>query len=414
MKRIPFTIHTKTVTVFLAAAAAVGLCFMAASPSHSGSEDESEFLPSEPLKGRLVFEEKYCIKCHSISGSGGHIGPDLGESYFSGTFLDLAALLWNHIPDMVVEYEALNLTWPPYDDVEVFDLFSFLYYLRFLGTPGSVSSGRAVFDDKGCILCHRVGEEPGGEVGPALDRLQKYASPIYVVQALWNHGPEMELKMNTMGIERPEFDGQEISDLSAYIRAVSRWTAHEKIYLSPGDPTRGQLVFTDKGCGSCHAVGEGGGRIGPALDDIDLNKSVTEIASMMWNHGDVMLALMEEEEIAWPIFKGQEMADLIAYLYFIKFRDPPGSVSAGRELFRERQCFSCHTVGGEGGDVGPNLSQRESIASNISILRAMINHAPRMSDTVLRQGKTWPVLTGAEMRDIFAYLKSAKAGAPVD
>ena len=34
----------------------------------------------------------------------------------------------------------------------------------------------------------------------------------------------------------------------------------------------------------------------------------------MWNHAGQMSEMMVEENVAWPVLKGGEMADLIAYL----------------------------------------------------------------------------------------------------
>ncbi|MFQ5512385.1 MAG: c-type cytochrome [Candidatus Krumholzibacteriia bacterium] len=393
----------------LVAASAVMLLGAAASfPGAARAERDSEWLPSEPLKGRIVFEEKYCTTCHSIAGTGGDIGPDLAESYFDGGFLDLASIFWGHIPDMVVEYKRANLAWPQFTEEEVAHLISYLYYLRYLGTPGSVARGQEYLQSKGCFRCHSVGGDNGGHRGPGLDRLKKYASPIYVVQAIWNHGPKMQKMMAEMGIARPSFTGQEISDISAYIRAVSDWTMREKIYLSPGNPNDGKVVFARKRCDGCHSVHGVGGGAGPAMDDVDLSMSATDIAAIMWNHGAEMLSTMQEERIAWPTFSGKEMADLIAYLYFIKFIDPKGDAAHGRQLFGDRQCVSCHAIKGIGGEVGPDLTKRLSMRrSGIAVLTTMINHAAKMSEKVLSQGKKWPVLTGQEMRDIFAYLAAS-------
>jgi len=377
----------------------------------SAAAQDAEWLPSEPLKGRIVFEEKYCITCHSIAGTGGDIGPDLAESYFDGSFLDLASIFWNHIPDMVIEYERANLSWPQFSQDEVTHLISYLYYLRYLGTPGNVSKGRLYLESKGCFACHSVGDESRGSLGPRLDALKKYASPIYVVQAIWNHGPEMEVQIKKQNLARPTFTGQEIADISAYIRAVSAWTTREKIYLSPGNPNDGKLVFAQKRCNACHSVRGVGGDAGPAMGDIDLGMSATDIAAVMWNHGGEMLSTMKEEQIGWPTFDGKEMADLIAYLYFIKFVDPPGDPESGELLFEEKQCVRCHAVNGVGGDAAPDLGRElSSDHSGIGVLTAMINHADKMSEEALSQGNRWPLLNGQDMRNIFAYLaESANA-----
>lgn len=379
--------------------------------SACGGEDPAgSWLPSEPLKGRIVFEQKHCNTCHSIGGAGGGVGPDLTDETFGGTFLDLASSLWNHIPDMVVEQKTLRLEWPRFTDEEVVSLISYLYYLRYLGTPGDVASGKKLFRSKGCDVCHTVGKEKGGDVGPKLDRLMKYASPIYMIQAIWNHGPRMQQEIHEYGIARPAFTGQDISDLSAYIRSISEWTVQEKIYVSPGDPNDGKQVFAAKGCARCHAVRGDGGDIGPALDDVDLSRSVNDIAAMMWNHAEEMLAAMGQERIEWPTFEGKEMADLIAYLYFMNFVDSPGDPVRGERLFGDRQCSSCHSIRGKGGEVGPDLSESAALASSVTILRSMFNHAAKMSETVLSEGKTWPLLTGSDMRDIFSYLRSTQEG----
>lgn len=368
--------------------------------------DDREWLPAEPLEGRVVFEQKHCNTCHSIGGAGGTIGPDLADQTFEGSFLDLASSLWNHIPDMIVEQTATNLDWPTFTTDEITHLIAYLYYLRYLGTPGDADAGERLFSAKGCEICHSVGRGGGGDAGPKLDRLVKYASPIYMIQSIWNHGPQMEERMRDLGIDRPRFDGQEIADLAAYIRSISELTVQEKVYMSPGDPRTGRRVFDEKGCIQCHETDGGGGDIGPALDDVDLSKSVTEIAAMMWNHADEMRAAMGQRRITWPTFEGKEMADLIAYLYFNNFMDPPGNPTRGEVLFQDRMCSSCHGLPGQGGDVGPDLADLEDPSSNVAILRAMFNHAEKMTETVLSEGKTWPVLTGSDMRDIFAYIAS--------
>lgn len=369
-------------------------------------------LPSEPLKGRIVFEEKHCVRCHSISGAGGSSGPDLAKTYFQGSFLDLACMLWNHIPDMVVEYKALNLAQPKFTDEEITSLISYLYYLRYLGNPGNVSDGEQLLKTKGCLTCHVAGQEPGENVGPGLDQITKYASPIYMAQAIWNHEPQMQAMMDKMGVVRPTFDGQEISDLSAYVRAVSRWTNQERAYLSPGNPRQGKKVFQDKGCVNCHSGSQTGGQ-GPILEDLPLHKNAADIAGMMWNHGDTMLRTMRAGQIPWPTFEGKEMADLIAYLYFAKFIEPAGEAASGKTLFQERQCSSCHSIKGVGGNLGPDLAESQSLSSEVTTLRAMLNHSEEMYETVLSKGKVWPLLNGKEMRDIFAYL-GAVSGARAD
>ncbi|MCK5345770.1 MAG: c-type cytochrome, partial [Candidatus Heimdallarchaeota archaeon] len=174
-------------------------------------------LPSNPLKGRIVFEEKGCIECHAISGYGGTVGPDLSRKHYYGSFLELASIIWNHIPQMDRKYRQLRVDRPNFTQAEMLNLIGFLYYLRYLGEPGSVASGKRLLKSKGCMVCHEVSGS-GGDLGPDFAQIQQYASPLYIVQAMWNHVPAMQEKIEELKMKYPTLTGKEIVDISSYIR----------------------------------------------------------------------------------------------------------------------------------------------------------------------------------------------------
>ena len=74
----------------------IALCSPAAIAQSAGGPP----LPDNPVQGRSLFEGKHCNLCHGIGDSGPGIGPSLGEGHFSGSFLELGAALWNHVPGM--------------------------------------------------------------------------------------------------------------------------------------------------------------------------------------------------------------------------------------------------------------------------------------------------------------------------
>ena len=84
-----------------------------------------------------------------------------------------------------------------------------------------------------------------------------------------------------------------------------------------GDPTRGQSLFVAKGCVQCHAVRGAGGRIGPDLGRTAVKGSFSEIASAMWNHSAAMDEKMRQFRLSRPSFEKEELADLLAFLYFL-------------------------------------------------------------------------------------------------
>jgi cytochrome c551/c552 len=358
-------------------------------------------LPSNPLDGRIVFEEKGCIVCHSLSGYGGTIGPDLARQKYYGSFLELGSIIWNHVPEMDRKFRELKIERPRFNEKEMLDLIYFVYYLRYLGEPGSVSKGKKLLTSKGCMSCHQISGQ-GGSVAPDFALLQQFASPLYMAQAMWNHGPSMQEQMKELNMSYPKISGEDIANLTAYIRQAT--LANTEIRMSPGNPSKGKYIFKKKGCTNCHKV-DGDEKItAPNLSELKLNKSVTDIAAQMWNHSPTMIEFMEEESLEYPQFEGNEMADLIAYLYFLGFEDQPGDADDGALVFADKGCGSCHEEGGQ--SAGPDLSDLKTFNSRIKILQRMWNHASSMEDLLLIQNNEWPTLTTKEMQDLYAYLRS--------
>jgi mono/diheme cytochrome c family protein len=116
-----------------------------------------------------------------------------------------------------------------------------------------------------------------------------------------------------------------------------------------------------------------------------------------------MIEAMRKQSIDWPSFKENEMADLIAYLYFLGFEDKPGSQEKGARIFEGKGCGGCHQSGGKG--KGPDLVTIPTIDSPIHMIQLMWNHAGEMEDLLIMQNKRWPQLSTEEMRDLYAYLR---------
>lgn len=355
-------------------------------------------LPDNPLRGRIVFEDKGCIECHAIQGYGGDSGPDLSKDHYYGSFLHLAATIWNHTPEMDRKFRQMGVQRPKLSEEEFLNLTGFIYYLKYLGQPGSVSRGASLVESRGCTTCH------GGsrQTAPDFAEIDQNASPLFMVQSMWNHGPEMAQEMQDMGLAFPKMSGSDISDIAAYLRMVAVVTTD--VGMSPGSPVSGAELFEEKRCSSCHAASGDAEKIGPNLSDFDMRKSVTEIAGSMWNHSPMMFEFMEEEGIEWPRLEGKEMADLLSYLYFLGFEGTPGDPEAGEFVFGYNGCEYCHTRGGDGIAPGPEAFPR--LDSPVRMIQAMWNHAPEMEDEILIRNEEWPRLTEREMQDLYAFLST--------
>lgn len=399
----------------IAIAAGVWIAVAAAAAQQGGASDLVPLaiaLPDNPTAGARLFVQKGCVRCHALGHDEARLGPDLGRIHLPGTALDLAGAFWNHAPVMREKMRDLKIQPPEFDSHEMADLLAFLtayrYYLAEVGEPGDPAAGRAVFREKGCAGCHG---EPGAwdKPGPSLERYRGHVSAIILAQAMWNHGREMASAMRSQGVPWPRFAGREMGDLLAYLQSGNGGARAERVYFEPGSPRRGREIFTSKGCIACHAVAGAGGRGGPdlGLRGRELIGSVATIAGLMWNHSQGMIAEFRRRGLPPVTFSGQEMADVIAYLYFVNYATVRGSRARGAQLFREK-CGPCHSAGG-GRRVGPDLADVPRLDEPIAIFAAMWNHAPRMEQELRSRGLVWPRLMPGEAADLTAFLVARRA-----
>lgn len=361
--------------------------------------------PASPWKGREVFREKGCIQCHAVYDEGGKGGPDLGKRKFYGTYLELAASMWNHFPGMSQRMQKTGYHTAELDEQEMSQLVSYLAYIRYLGEPGNIVRGKRLLETKGCMSCHKF-SGVGGDIGPDFSTIKEYMAPLMLVEAMWNHGPNMMKLFQEHHIKRPELTGNEIIDLAVAIRSYMSPTKVPVGAFALGDPANGKKLAEQKGCMRCHAFRGVGGKVGPDFDDIDLNYSVTQIAGQMWNHGPQMWQVMQSEGIAFPVFKKGEMADVIAYIYGLKLEDAPGNVEQGFKIVNAKGCLSCHSLQGKGADIAAELATLGELDAPLKMATAMWNHAPAMQEKLQEKELQWPELNGKDMANLYAYLRS--------
>ena len=379
------------------------LVFCMCSPKRDGwtesTADESGSLKGNPLKGRNVLVNKGCMKCHAVWGAGGSVGPDLARVGMGKSLLQVAGAFWNHSPQMIEIMGQRGVARPALTPEETADFIAYLYYSNYYNEPGSATAGRRLFSEKGCINCHSINGD-GGLTGPPLDEYRRYSSALFVAQAMWNHGPEMIEAMQAGRIERPYLRDRETADLLAYVRGQTPDEIPDDKFMLPGSPDSGRRLFGDKGCTICHSADGRTGTGAPDPLNISAYKSVTEIAGAMWNHGPDIWAQMQLAGVTRPTFAGPEMADIVSYLYFLRYSDKAGDSVAGKRLFADKGCARCHSP-------AQSLGGSDALASPIKLMTAMWNHAPAMEKLIQEEGLNWPVFQGDEMRDLIEYLKSS-------
>jgi mono/diheme cytochrome c family protein len=116
---------------------------------------------------------------------------------------------------------------PVFADNEMADVIAYLSFLGYSDEPGDPTRGRRVLRQKGCVRCHSIGGEGGGE-GPDLAMSKGLTSSIGLVTAVWNHAANMEKEFKKRGIPWPDFRSTEMADLVAYLQKMRSRPPKEK------------------------------------------------------------------------------------------------------------------------------------------------------------------------------------------
>lgn len=273
--------------------------------------------PPDPKMGERLFLEKNCIRCHSVGGKGGDVGPKLDSFQTLNSAPFITAALWNSGPEMMKIMLKRNITRPRFQERDVIDILAFIRIRGFseetkreyLSPPNPVR-GRQVFKEKQCVRCHAV-RGNGGRIGPDLAREELKGSWSHILSQMWNHGSNMWPRMKKEGIKFPKFSPGEMSDLIAYLYFIQ--------FQEPkGSPQRGARVFAEKKCKLCHMPEKSYEKpIGPDLAQSGLD-SPFRIVAEMWNHAPKILIKMKEKGIRWPVLETGEMRDLMAFILSLK------------------------------------------------------------------------------------------------
>ena len=176
-------------------------------------------------------------------------------------------------------------------------------------------------------------------------------------------------------------------------------------YLLPGDIKAGWKVFTTKKCSTCHSIWGEGGKEGPDLGTLpESYVSQSQLAALMWNHWPEMWGKMTVKKIPPQKMEKTEMADLFAFLYFIRYMDEPGNPQNGKVLMETKHCFKCHAVAKE--ETKTDLSRWGMYTNPILWAQMMWSHAFQMEQEMRKKGFSWSEFKGNEMVDLIAYIRS--------
>jgi len=321
------------------------------------------------------------------------------------------------------------------------------YGIEIKTTADLIAVGKEIVEKKGgCFLCHKIGE-PGGRcpdwqgVGArAATRVPGKSAETYLIESLENPSafvvPGYPNIMPKVTGPPANLTKDEILAVVAYLQSLGGKVTIKpegvkitEIALTRGSAgsteiEKGKEIFQGKGlCFTCHSLKKGEVILGPSLADIGARATAAEIRQSILDPNakvtpgfprDVMPQNFSE------ILTREEIDSVVAFLASLKGTEEEmrARVEEGARLFRTRGgCIGCHSVNGEGGFVGPDLTGVGSIYSEEYLRESIVNpnavvvkgYPPGIMPLIY--GK---VLSEREINALVAYLKSLTTLPPAE
>ncbi len=362
------------------------IMLLAAAAGQVGFSASRPLLPGDAVRGAAVFQTRGCVRCHSINGQGGKVGPDLGSGTGRGLSpFVLAGLLWNHAPAMWAAMEKSGIPRPELSEQDAADLFVFFYANRYFEQPGNSKRGREVFGLKRCSRCHGIGAPIRKDIKP-VSFWSAPADPVALAQQMWDHSSEMRPELERNRVPYPRLSAQELMDVLEYVRRVQGGTRSSAFLPGPADS--GRELFVSKGCARCHV-----GNL--KLEARPTRYSLTDFAAALWNH-------QYRAPRGLPPLTYEEMRRIVGYLISAQFFEERGNIEQGKAVYAKKRCGACHD------DLSSGAPPRQIMAGQMTsfgMVAALWRHGPAMLKMMRSKNISWPRFGGSEMADLTTYLR---------
>jgi mono/diheme cytochrome c family protein len=345
-------------------------------------------IPGDARRGEQLFQSEQCIQCHGLKGKGGNLASDLGRRVDRAfTPAVMAGLMWNHAPQMWATMKQEGARKGSMTPEQAADLFAYFVSVRYFEKPGDAARGKRAFADRHCAGCHGISSSPEAGAPPVV-KWESLADPLILAQQMWNHGPKMRAEFARRKLAWGKITAQELTDMLVYLQNLPETrNLAQNLSFPPSDS--GEKLYVSKGCGECHT----GQR---AFEVLLKSRTLTEIAVGMWNHQPSM-------KNPPPTFSGEEMRQLISYIWAKQYFRGTGNASRGRYVFTAKNCANCHNDAASG---APKLGKGKDAYNDITMVAALWDHGPRMLEMMTARGLPWPRFSAQEMSDVIAYLNS--------
>lgn len=409
--------------------------------------------PELIAQGEVRFKQMFCSTCHSLAvvraGEtkliGGDIGPELTKvgSKVNPDWL----VAWLRDPQAYLPHTRMSrYNWSDEDLYKVTQYIldkltdsDLLTNVPQLGAPKDqeIELGKRLFQEKGCASCHTIsGLNPQRDFGPDLSALGgKNASELEFGKAPIAHNLVAYIQAKLQdpasvnpAARMPQYNWNP-ADLDAITTALlsMKRTPETSVLQNLIVPKR-EAEFHPAGsfgevyerykCYTCHKFRGFGGDLAPDLSYEGSRAQRQWIVDFLKNPQTLRPTLV----LRMPQFNmsDKDAATLADYLSLALQHpdanpasvDPkvltPARAILGKQLYEVKyQCQACHTIGGSGGYVGPNLSNAGNWLTPAWVEAWLRNPQELVPDTIEPRRQ----FTDDEIEALTAYLFTLKAGA---
>ncbi len=408
--------------------------------------------PELLAQGEVRFRQMMCTTCHSLaagraSGSkkiGGEIAPELSKV---GSKVNEEWLVaWLRSPQSYLPHSTM----PRYEwsDEVLYKVSQ--YVINKLADPAllanvpqlgaateeEVKTGKRLFREKGCANCHALtGISAQKDFGPDLTAVgAKNASELEFSNARIEHNLVSYIqaklqdplsvnpaaRMPLYNWNQEDMDEVTTALLSQIGPAPTSALQHLLVPRKEGSfqPVGAfARVYQRYKCYACHRFNGNGGTLAPDLSYEGSRAQKKWIADFLKNPQTIRPTLI----LRMPQFSMPDKDAVIAAEFLSTALQKPGAnpesvdsrqftsamVSTGKQLYEVKyRCQSCHTIGGTGSDVGPNLNNSGNRLKPAWIAAWLRNPQDLQPDTIEPRRN----LTDEEIRALTAYLMTLRAG----
>lgn len=314
------------------------------------------FDPDEPLlhaertrSGRVLYESLRCRRCHFTEPpDDSDLGPDLAAVGSRLTASWMAR--WIAEPRSLRERAEMPAALGDAPDPrELADVVAYLASLTDSRpaeptADGDVRSGLVLYENLGCIACHRVSTESKPDDRIALFHAAEKFQPRALEEFL--RRPHAHYR----GSRMPDFSlaPEEAAALAAYLRDHAEPLEGAPLDLALGDAARGKKTFLERGCAHCHRVDAGPAPAEPLGPE----------TLARFDAG----CLAPKPEGRAPRYAPADREALARYLR--ESSDPPAPRSPAEDallLASRLNCRACHAMDGRAAARGALLAEESEI-----------------------------------------------------